>query len=313
MTKIKHNLRYIAWLFGGIILLAMVFKVIYIIDPKDNFMMIMSKIFSYNIINGDKFKLTISQLLISLGVFFIGIKISNIISKKLLSNVLDKTNLNLGSQSAIKNLTNYALIVLTMILSLNIADIPLTVFAFLGGAVAIGLGFGTQNLLNNFISGIIVQAEKPIKVGDTIEIDGKIGTVSDIGLRSTKIINSSNSHIIFPNSFFLDKSFINWTLYDKKIRSKIIVNFDYKHDSKLVQLVLQNMLDELDFVLKDPGAKIYVENFTENGVDYSLNFWYILPESGTKTETESIVRSKILEVAKKNKLEIPCPKRKIIN
>lgn len=313
MTRIKYNLKYIAWLFGLIIVGAFIYKVMFIIDPKDDLLIILNKIINYKMIDGDKFKLTIGQLFISLGVLFVGIKLSNFISDKLLPNLLEKTNLNKGSQSAVQNLINYALIVFTFICALNIADIPLTVFAFLGGAVAIGLGFGTQTLLNNFISGIIVQTERPIKVGDTIEIDGKIGTVSEIGLRSTKVINSSNSHIIFPNSFFLDKSFINWTLYDKKIRSKIIVNFDYKHDPVEVQKLLQTMLDEFDFILKDPGSKIYIENFQESGVDYSLNFWYILPESGTKTETESIVRCKLLQMAKQNDLVIPYPKRVIIH
>lgn len=313
MVAIRSKLKYLSVVILFIIVGAITYKIGKIIDPRDNLLEIFNKIISYNLINGEKFKLTISQLLISLSTLTFGVWISNHVTKTLLSVVLEKTELNIGAQSAIKNLTYYGLIVIAVTIALNIADIPLTGFAFLGGAVAIGLGLGTQNLLNNFISGIIVQTERPIKVGDTLEIDGKIGTVMEIGLRSTKIVNSSNSHIIFPNSFFLDKSFINWTLLDKKVRSKIMITLDHSNDHHRVITQFNEMLNSCDFILKDPAAKVYLENFSENGVDYSVNFWYLLPESGTKTETESLVRIKLLDLVKDKNIMIASPIRKIID
>src|SRR5690606_18317118 len=104
---------------------------------------------------------------------------------------------------------------------LRMANVPLTVFTVVGGALAIGVGFGSQNIINNFVSGLILLLERPIRAGDFIEIGGTIGTVEKIGARSTLLLTPSNMHLIVPNSFFLEKEVLNWTLSDNVVRTEI--------------------------------------------------------------------------------------------
>ena len=111
-------------------------------------------------------------------------------------------------------MTFYVLLATFTMLSLNVLNVPMTVFSFLGGALAIGAGFGSQNIVNNFISGLILLVERPIRVGDVIELDGTTGTVTQIGARSTKIATGANHEIIVPNSKLLETSVVNWTLTD---------------------------------------------------------------------------------------------------
>ena len=104
------------------------------------------------------------------------------------------------------------------VFALWVSEIPLTVFALAGGAIAIGVGFGSQNVVNNFISGLILLAERPIKVGDLIQVGDTFGEVETIGARSTKIKTFDNFHIIVPNGVFLEQNLINWTHSDNLVR-----------------------------------------------------------------------------------------------
>ena len=110
-------------------------------------------------------------------------------------------------------------IAILLVTSLEILNIPLKAFAFVSGAVAIGVGFGAQNIINNFISGWILMAERPIRIGDFIEIDNAMGTVELIGNRSTRIRRTDGVHLLVPNSRLLEQTVINWVLVDKAIRT----------------------------------------------------------------------------------------------
>ena len=112
-------------------------------------------------------------------------------------------------------------------MALELIHLPLTVFAFMGGAVAIGVGFGSQNVLNNFMSGLILLAERPIRVGDLVDIDGLYGTIEHVGARSTRVKTGSNLEIIVPNSKFLENNVTNWTLSDARIRVSVQVGVAY--------------------------------------------------------------------------------------
>ena len=127
----------------------------------------------------------------------------------------------------IESLSFYALLVAFGLAALKYANVPLTVFTFLGGAIAIGVGFGSQNILNNFISGLILLAERPIKVGDLIQLGETYGNVTKIGARSTQIRTGENLDIIVPNSKFLENDVTNLTRRDDRLRTSISVGVAY--------------------------------------------------------------------------------------
>ena len=128
---------------------------------------------------------------------------------------------------AVQTIAFYLLVTICGFLTLDMLSIPLTVFTFLGGAAAIAVGFGSQNILNNFISGLIILGEQPIRIGDLVEIDGLHANIEHIGPRSTRVRTGSNLEIIVPNSRFLENNVTNWTLSNNEIRVCVSVGVSY--------------------------------------------------------------------------------------
>jgi small-conductance mechanosensitive channel len=177
----------------------------------------------------------------------------------------------------------FFLVMLLAIFSLVAAKIPLTVFAFAGGALAIGIGFGMQNLLKNFISGIILLIERPLRVGDVVDVGGTLGTVTSIGLRSSLIRNSNGIEIFIPNSTFLENEVINWTHSNRQARFNVKVGVAYGCSTTKVTEILLNIAREHCLVLKSPGPQVLLEDFGDNSLLFVLNYWIdVLPETDTR-------------------------------
>ena len=132
---------------------------------------------------------------------------------------LEKTKMRQDVIYVLKRIAFFSILVLVVITALGMLGIPLTAFAFATGALAIGIGFGAQNIINNFISGWILMAERPIRIDDFIEIDAWQGTVEQVGNRSTRIRRTDGVHLLVPNSQLLERTVVNWTLVDQSIRS----------------------------------------------------------------------------------------------
>ena len=177
----------------------------------------------------------------------------------------------------------FFLVMILAIFSLVTAKIPLTVFAFAGGALAIGIGFGMQNLLKNFISGIILLIERPLRVGDVVDVRGTLGTVTSIGLRSSLIRNSNGIEIFIPNSTFLENEVINWTHSNRQARFNVKVGVAYGCSTTKVTEVLLNIAREHCLVLKSPPPQVLLEDFGDNALLFVLNYWIdVLPETDTR-------------------------------
>ena len=170
--------------------------------------------------------LTVGKVVAVLILLFGGYLISKFIGY-LLGQRLATTRLRPDVVHTIKRVTFFALIVLVILTALSLLGVPLTAFAFATGAIAIGVGFGAQNIINNFISGWILMAERPIRIGDFIEIDNTMGVVELIGTRSTRIRRTDGVHLLVPNSRLLEQTVVNWTLVDMQIRSTVRVGVAY--------------------------------------------------------------------------------------
>ena len=166
-----------------------------------------------------------------------------------------------------------ALIIALVVFSLTMVKIPLTVFAFLGGALAIGLGFGTQNLLKNFISGIIILFERPFRIGDVLDIAGNRGTVTSIGLRSSVLQLPDDTETLIPNSVLLENNLTNWTYTDGRVRFTVPVRVPYGSDTRLVARVLTETAQRHGQVEREPAPQAPFLAFGEKGLGFELRFW----------------------------------------
>jgi small-conductance mechanosensitive channel len=187
-------------------------------------------------------------------------------------------------------------------------SIPLTVFAFLGGAVAIGIGFGTQALMNNFISGLILLFERGIRVGDLINVDGNLGRVTKLGSRCSQIRQPDGVEVLVPNSMFLEKNVVNWTLTDSNHRYDFTIGFAYGADTAAIIEVLNRAMTEHAEVLKDPAPAVYFDAFGGSALVFHLYYWISLDRSNS-LQVGSDIRLRIDALCREAGIDIPFPQR----
>ncbi len=253
----------------------------------------------------------VNQFVMALLAFFVGLAVLGQVVRVFRKRVLPKTTLKPNEAATAAKLLYYFGVVLILMLSMRIIRIPLTAFAFVGGALAIGVGFGAQNLINNFISGFILMAERPIRVGDVIDIEGTFATVEDIGPRSTRIRTGDNIHVLVPNSSFLEKNIVNWTLSDKMVRAHITVGVAYGSPVRKVEELLLRSVGEDDKVLKHPKPLVLFKDFGDNALLFHLYFWVSMESLVERLIIESNVRFRIDDLFRESGIVIAFPQRDV--
>jgi small-conductance mechanosensitive channel len=275
----------------------------------------MSKDFSdfwdFTLITIDKNPVTIGKAVIALSILLLGIILAKLIIRTLGNRLLTKTPLKRNSALAIQKMFAYAAYVLVLLFALRMVNIPLAAFAFLGGAIAIGVGFGAQNIINNFISGFIIMTERPISVGDLIEVDGVLGEVEEIGARCTRVRTGENIHILVPNSTFLERNITNWTLSDKKIRTKVTVGVLYGSPVLKVKELLLKAVKENDRVNKTPDPFVLFADFGDNALVFEIYFWIKIEKIIERKYIESSVRFRIDDLFRNAGIVIAFPQRDV--
>ncbi|NJC87689.1 MAG: mechanosensitive ion channel [Desulfuromonas sp.] len=187
--------------------------------------------------------------------------------------ILARTSMEPGGRQAVAALIRYLVLTIGLVVILQTAGIDLTAFNVLAGAVGIGLGFGLQNIVNNFISGLIILFERPIKVGDRIVVGEVEGDVVRIGGRSTTVVTNDNITIIVPNAKFITENVINWSHNDRRVRFRIPVTAAYGSDVQLVQKLLLEAAAECPDVLTEPPPGVRLLAFGDNGLNFELRAW----------------------------------------
>jgi potassium-dependent mechanosensitive channel len=209
-------------------------------------------------------------------LFILIIWISSVLSK-FVNFFFDESH-NPGPQKKTK-LGSIALIVRITIwtagflIAVAAAGIPLDKISILIGALGVGIGFGLQNLVNNLVSGIIIAFERPIQIGDTIEISGKTGTVQEIGVRSSQISNGEGANIIVPNGDLLSQQLINWTMHNRNKRIKILLSVPYQSDFRKARDLVLEELNKNQKIMRDPKPAVTVDTFANNAVNFEVKFW----------------------------------------
>lgn len=296
----------------GIYFLYLSFEVFKSFEKSKDIMIALKTVWEYSIYENKDFKLSIGKLLLEIGLITLSIFASNIFTKKVIGGILDRTKMDLGAKSSVIQLSGYVITFIFVVIALSVMNIPLGAFTFIGGALAIGTGFGSQNLINNFISGIIIQIEKPVKVGDTVTLENnQTGTISEVGARSSKILLGNNSFIIVPNSFLLEKPITNWSYRDAKHRCKIVVELNYKTKYKQAFDKISKILDKKESVLTYPSKKILITELRDNGYFVEIQFWVNLDSDLDKSVLESDIRSEILDLNESGEIKIASNELKI--
>lgn len=258
----------------------------------------------------DQNSVTVQKMVIAFGILVVGVLtvkyVSGILSRRLFRARFKET-----TAGAIEKIFYYCGLLLVVLLALRWVNVPLTAFAFLGGAIAIGVGFGAQTLINNFISGFIIMAERPVKVGDIVEVENTFGTVEEIGARCTRIRTGPNVHILVPNSSFLEKNVINWTLSDKMIRACVTVGVVYGSPVREVERLLIKAVLEHDKVIKNPEPFVLFNDFGDNALIFEIHFWITMTRLLERRLIESDVRFRIDELFREASIVIAFPQRDV--
>ncbi len=215
----------------------------------------------------------LSQIVVAFAVLVVGILIGRHLAGALGRRLEKSGRFNRGTAYLLQRLTFYLLVVLITLVALPIAGIPVTVFTVMGGAVAIGVGFGAQNLFNNLISGIIIMIEQPIRVGDIVEVHGGQGRVEEISNRCVRVRRSDGIDVLIPNSYFLEQPVVNWTHSDVDIRGELVVGVAYGSPTEQVRDLMMQAAGEHEEIRKNPPPIVLYEEFGENSLNFRLLFW----------------------------------------
>lgn len=175
---------------------------------------------------------TLTILILSLVLLFF---LTSLLSRFLVKKVFPKYNMNVGVSEAIATIIRYILIIIGLYIILQSTGIDLSALGLLFGAFGVGIGFGLQNITSNFISGIIILFERPVKVGNRVEIDGLNGNITNISARATTVLTNDNIAVVVPNSDFINSRVINWSLTNNQIRINMEVGVAYKEDPFVVR------------------------------------------------------------------------------
>lgn len=218
-------------------------------------------------------KLTLGSTILALIILAFATRLSRILVKIINGRLIERFVEDKGARNTYQTFTFYGALAGIVTFAMTIAGIPLTVFTVVGGALAIGVGFGSQNIVNNFISGVILLVEQPIKVGDIVEVDGMAGVVQSIGTRSTKIKNIEDRIFVIPNSFFLEKAVLNATLENSIVRVSVDFGVAYGSDVRKVENTCMDILLNTEGIRQDPMPLVLFDNFSESTLDFKMIFW----------------------------------------
>ncbi|MAB90428.1 MAG: hypothetical protein CMJ90_13345 [Planctomycetes bacterium] len=221
--------------------------------------------------------------------------------------VLPATSLDQGLGYAILTLTSYVVVGIGAVISLNLLHVEGDQITYVVSALGIGIGLGLKELVTNFISGIMLLVERPLKVGDQVVIADAMGTVEKINLRSTTIMTFDNVGVVVPNADLVTGKLINRSSGSPLLRTTVAVGVGYDSDVRDVMEIIQECLDDHGLVLKKPGPSIYFVGFGDNSLDFSVRFWALM--SDNRMQIAGDLRAAMLARFRDADVEIPFPQR----
>lgn len=248
----------------------------------------------------------------SLVSFFVFLALAYLASKLLqraLARFYRRRHVDEGVQYALNRLLHYGIMGLGIFLALDNLGISVTGLAALGAVLGVGIGFGLQNIAQNFVSGLILLLERPVKKGDFVEVGDTRGTVREIRARATVVTTLDNVDILVPNGQFITERVINSTFHDRRVRIGVRVGVAYGSDTDLVRATLERVAAEHVGVLEEPKPLVRFDDFGESSLDFTLLVWLASPR--TEPIVASELRFAIDRAFREAGIEIPFPQRDV--
>jgi len=246
----------------------------------------------------------VTFILSLIALFFIASRVYRVLIRK----IFPRYNLKPGLGQTIAKLVQYLLIILGLVIIVQSSGIDLTPLGILFGALGVGIGFGLQNITNNFISGLIILFERPIKIGDRVELETVTGNVVSISARSTTVITNDNIAVIVPNSEFINSRVINWSLNDRNVRFNFPVGVSYKENPLRIKKLMLEVAHNNKGVLKKPEPDVLFDEFGDSSLNFNLRVW-----TSEYSDRPKVLKSQlyyaIFEKFKEHNIEIPFPQR----
>ncbi|MEI4551661.1 MULTISPECIES: mechanosensitive ion channel family protein [Pseudoalteromonas] len=232
---------------------------------------------------------------------------------KMIGKRLTKKNKDPNIIHLVQRILYVVALAIIFMTTLSMINVPITAFAFLSGAIAIGFGFGAQNIINNFISGWILMGEKPIRIGDFLEVEGVKGVVEEINTRSTRIRRVDGVHMLIPNSKLLENTVTNWTLRDKLVRGTVAVGVAYGTDCQSVKRIMLEVANAQPETLNEDGRAplVFFQDFGDNSLLFEVYFWINSQVEGGLRLVASNIRFELDEAFKAADITIAFPQRDI--
>jgi small-conductance mechanosensitive channel len=238
-------------------------------------------------------------------VLIVALWVSAAIEARLLKSA---TGSDLSLRKVISNTVRALLMFVGLLLALSSVGIDLTALSVLGGAVGVGIGFGLQKLASNYVSGFVILAERSMRIGDMVLVDGFEGRIVDIKARYTVIRALNGRESIVPNEFLIINRVENFTLMDPKLSQTTLVSVAYDSDVDLVRRLLIEACESQERVLKDPAPNAFLSQFGADGLEFTVSYWIGDPENG-QLALRSTINMLILAALREHKIEIPYPQR----
>src|SRR5438876_6974906 len=252
--------------------------------------------------------LSLFQIFLLIALLIAVFWISSQTKRFLFNRFLAKSGLDRSLQYAIAQIVSNVVLIVGIFIVLDNAGIHLGALTVFAGAVGVGVGFGLQNIASNFISGLVILAERPITVGDRVEVAGIAGQVQHIRARSTVIVTNDNITMIVPNTKFIDSPVTNWTYGDPRVRFRLPVGVAYGSDVNKVRQALLAAASENANTLKDPAPSVFLDKFGDSTIDFELVVWS-MEMSYRPRRFKSDLNFAIANKFKERQIEIPYPQR----
>jgi small-conductance mechanosensitive channel len=252
---------------------------------------------------------TIGKILLFFLAIWVSVVIAKIVRVILEEDVLERFSLKKGIPRMISVMTRYTLIVIGVFVAVSLAGMSLDNLTIILGAFSVGIGFGLQNIFNNLVSGLILLFERPIQIGDVVEVGSLVGNIKSMGIRSSNLKTFDGAEVIVPNGHLVSNEVINWTLSDKTRRIEIFAGVAYGSDVHKVKKLLLKILSDHPDIIDKPEPQVYFNDLGESSLDFRLLFWTNNFDEWLRIKSEVVF--KIYDTLNEEGIEIPFPQRDI--